>query len=114
MKQSREERMKMRTKSSTLLFGTEEGWSWNIRVGVYENGTFSTTGASFHLQNQKSRHKRDLVKERIRAMDRTWVYRNIPSSIHWHTQIHHDWANNGTMYLLAKGEHILRHRREKE
>ena len=102
----------MKTKSFTLLSGSFEDWHYDLVTTIGEDSSFREKGSAFHLKNLKL----DLIKNRykinIRKTDKSWVYRNIPSSIVWHTEIHHNWANNGTMYLLTKGEHILKHRRE--
>ena len=103
----------MKTKSFFLLTFTEEGFLYEIRAQVIENGTFMDKGNSIHSRNSKVHYKRNREKQLIRNKDYQWVIQNIPSSIWWHTEIHHNWANNGTMYLLTKGEHILRHRSEK-
>ena len=44
----------------------------------------------------------------------TKSFPNIPSSIWWFSEIHHDWEDGARMYLLTKGEHILIHRRERK
>jgi len=102
-----------RTKDITLVSGTIEGWLWAVRLRMLSSGLFSARG-TYNYQNQAERYIKDKDKSRIRITDKQWCYRNIPSSIVWNTEIHHNWGDNGTMYLLTKGEHILRHRREKD
>ena len=101
----------MSEKGFSLISGTEDGVHWSYRISIHSNGTFRGKGV---FSIVKGRGKWNKMKDSLRAKDRLWVYRNIPSSIHWHTEIHHNWANNGTMYLLTKGEHILKHRRERD
>lgn len=105
--------MRTKRKSFALISGMEEGFSYVLRAIVADNGNFHSKGTSFGIENMREYGKKNREKDRIRTNDRVWVYRNIPSSIHWHTEIHHNWAKNGIMYLLTKGEHILRHRSEK-
>ena len=104
----------MRKGKSFVLFGhSEDGYRLNVVMSVIPSGGFQGKGIFLYAYPYKQQSKKSKKQEQIRRGDRIWVYRNIPSSIHWHTEIHHNWANNGTMYLLTKGEHILRHRREK-
>lgn len=100
----------MRVKQISLFSGTEKDWFWYTRCLVKENGLLGDHG-TIQSYNRKERYIRDNEKEKIRAVDRLWVYRNIPSSIHWHTEIHHEWCDAGRMYLLTKEEHILLHRK---
>lgn len=51
-------------------------------------------------------------KQEIRNKDEFWVGWNIPSSLWRRCEIHHDWGDEGRLYLLTKAEHILRHMRE--
>ena len=104
----------MRKGKHIVLYGySEGGYRLNIVMSVIPSGGFQAKGSFIYAYPYRERTKRSKKQEQIRRADRVWVYRNIPSSIWWHTEIHHDWTNNGTMYLLTKGEHILRHRREK-
>ncbi|MCK4527895.1 hypothetical protein KAW18_11030 [candidate division WOR-3 bacterium] len=96
-----------RTKSFTLLSGTIEGWFWRIDCRRFEDGT-SAGNSNMFLYNSK---ERDKEKAKIRNRDKSWVKEHIPSSIWWFTEIHHDWKDGARMYLLTKGEHILRYRR---
>lgn len=103
----------MKKKSFGLLSGTEEGWSWDIRTQIKENEAFNAKGM-FNIRNTEEQYEKYREKRLIRHKDRFWVINNIPSSIWWFSEVHHDWNNDGVMYLLTKGEHILRHRREKQ
>ena len=47
-------------------------------------------------------------KATIRQIDRIWVCKNIPSSIWWNLEVHHEWKDGGRMYLLTKQEHKRR------
>lgn len=102
----------MKTKSGTLISGNIKGISWHVRCVVYENGTFCEKGTRFGFVDRKEYENKPITieKQKIRKSDRLWVYRNIPSSIHWCTEIHHNWLHGGIMYLLTKGEHILHER----
>ena len=101
-----------KTKNFTLLSGTEEGWQWGIKVCVVPSGHFHGKGTfRYHNSNGETEDRRR--KETLRKQDRTWCYQNIPSSIMWFVQIHHDWDDGDRMYLLTKAEHILRHRGKK-
>lgn len=72
-------------------------------VKVYCNGggkvLFST---HFKSTGRSMARKR---KDAMRTKDNAWVNSNIPSSIVWNTQIHHDWGDRGRMYLVSEGEH---------
>lgn len=50
----------------------------------------------------------DAYKGKLRHLDKAWCYRNIPSSIVWNTEIHHDWENEGIMYLLSHKDHLAK------
>lgn len=104
----------MKSKSFVQISGSEENCSWEVRLEVGEKGKFRTRGEHFRLRKQGIKTGKDRNKRNIRDSDRSWVYRNIPSLIAWKTEIHHDWNDGGRMYLLTKGEHILRHRSDKE
>ena len=103
----------MRSKSTNLLSGTEEDWYWRVVTKVYETGNFENKGG-FDMLNSTKYRDRNRVKIRMRISDRTWVKNNIPSSIWWFTEVHHNWKDGGRMYLLSKSEHILKHREERE
>ena len=95
-----------------LYSESEEKGHLSVRLKVLRSGSFKNRGAlELHLTVDDTAERRK--KASLRSVDRTWVYRNIPSSITWETEIHHDWEDGGRMYLLTKGEHILRHRRVK-
>ena len=81
--------------------GTEAGLTYQLRLPVYRNG--SVQAIYFRLQDISDRKK-----QRIRYKDRIWVASNIPSSLWWGKEIHHDWEDGGKMYLLTKGEHLER------
>lgn len=98
------------SKGITLISGTEEGFYWSANAFIEDNGAFKNKGG-FRIQYPYNSLQRK--KAGLRSTDRTWCYRNIPSSITWKTERHHDWEDGGRMYLLTKEEHILRHRREK-
>ena len=98
-------------KSFTQNSGTEQGWSWNIPLSINENGSFDSVGETINLIDRKRNGQIYREKINMRESDKKWVYRNIPSSIAWVSEIHHDWKDDGRMYLLTKGEHILRHRK---
>lgn len=100
----------MRTKNFEVGSGTIEGWNWRLSVEVKENETFGSRGSSFKFRNVEERAIKNREKIQIRGSDREWVRNNIPSSIWWFTEIHHDWKDKARMYLLTKGEHVLRHR----
>ena len=95
-----------------LASGTHEGWRWAVRLRVNREGFFSNNTA-FSLQRNKPLTGEAKRRNRIRLDDRRWVYRNIPSSIHWYNEVHHDWEHGGRMYLLSHSQHILVTRREK-
>ena len=101
----------MRRRCFTQRSGTEKGWHWKIPLRINENGNFYNTGGSFDFFDTKKIYEEKRNKVKIRGADREWVFRNIPSSIVWATQIHHDWVDGARMYLISKGEHILRGRR---
>lgn len=103
----------MRVKNITLYGGmVEKSFSFNISVRVCENSSFCSKG-NISLKDNLSDYHRNKKHVNLRRLDREWVHTHIPSSIWWNTEIHHDWENDGIMYLLTKNEHILRHRREK-
>ena len=102
-----------KTRTTILLSGNYEGQSWRIVVVTTETGGFQGKGTFIFDYAYKDVSEERKKKGRLRVTDRKWVQRNIPSSIVWNTQVHHDWEDGGRMYLLTKGEHILRHRREK-
>jgi hypothetical protein len=103
----------MKLKTFVQFSYREDCYGINIVLKVSEKGAFYSKGAVQYVFPRRNESKEAHMKSHLRKMDREWVYRNIPSSIHWHTEIHHNWYENGTMYLLTKGEHILRHRSEK-
>ena len=103
----------MRIKSFTLLSGSEDRWGWCATTHISEYGGFKNKGVGWELTNLKERYEKDKKKVNMRIKDKNWVHRNIPSSIAWYTQIHHDWNDGARMYLLSKGEHIKRNRRDK-
>jgi hypothetical protein len=47
-------------------------------------------------------------KATIRQTDRVWVCKNIPSTMWWGSEVHHDWDNGGVMYILTLKEHKRR------
>ena len=96
----------IKTKSITLASGNESGWYWTLTLRTAKN-LFSM---GFTFEHYLARDK---SHARIRCRDKNWIYYNIPSSIWWFNEMHHDWKNGGRMYLLTKAEHILRHRSEK-
>ena len=100
----------MKTKGFTLLSGSLEGWHWSIVIAVSDKEQFTNEG--FRFSNEKELGKRDRRKRSIRTKDKSWIVWNIPSSIWWYMEVHHDWKDGARMYLLTKGEHILRHRKE--
>ena len=104
----------MKTKQINLLSGTEEGWHCYLCAKTTEDGRINNRGTTFHLKDLNGVYQREKMKRGIRISDKRWVYQYIPSSIWWFTELHHDWKDGGRMYLLTKGEHILRHRKEKE
>ena len=87
-----------------LASGGEEGCDWRLSL-TCSSGTKNFMGNYVLVVANE--------KKRLRTSDRTWVYRNIPSSIHWYTEIHHDWSDGGRMYLLSHGEHLVLTRRER-
>lgn len=62
-------------------------------------------------QKQKERANQRLFSEsdktKIRQTDRSWVCTNIPSSLWWQCEIHHDWKDGARMYLISHVEHVL-------
>ena len=104
-------RRKRRSKTFTQYSMSIGRFFVRIRVSIYDTGGFQRTGEQIEVENTKTRNTKR--KDVIRGNDRSWVHNHIPSSIAWKTQIHHDWENGGIMYLLTRGEHILRHRSEK-
>jgi hypothetical protein len=103
----------MKTKSVVLLSGTIEGWCYRCTVQIIKNGRFKGKGQNFTTRNSKEERESHVEKITIRKKDQNWVRQNIPSSIWWYTENHHDWKDGGRLYLLTEAEHILRHRREK-
>jgi len=101
-----------RTKQQTIHSYYEEGSGVRVVVMVSGNGSFESVG-SLHMMYRETHLNKYTKKRLIRQNDRSWIHHNIPSSIWWYTETHHDWKNGGRMYLLTKAEHILRHRREK-
>ena len=100
----------MRTKNFELGSGTIENWNWRLSVEVKENETFGSRGSSFKFRDVKERAIKNKIKIQIRNSDREWVRNNIPSSIWWYTENHHEWGDGARLYLLTKAEHILRGR----
>ena len=87
----------------TYLFGgSEEGESFEFYVYVNGNGKIGKITCLFP--------SKDLFKSRTRLKDRLWFYRNIPSSIIWNVEVHHEWEDGARVYLLSKEEHKLKHR----
>ena len=105
--------LEKRVKSFTLLSGMEENWHWDIICKIKGNGAFRRKGA-YTVVDTKEQREKYKEKNLLRQKDKLWVANNIPSSIWWFSEVHHDWNNGGVMYLLTKGEHILRHRKEKK
>jgi len=96
--------MKVGRKTVYLVAGVEEGSEWNLHINVYP-------GSANFQGNFALGIKRDKVKALQRQKDKNWVIWNIPSSIWWHMEIHHDWEAGGVMYLLTHKEHLERHRK---
>ena len=91
-------------KSIILFSGGEEGLGFSLTLKVYsETKVFS---GSWNFKFKETREK-----DKVRGLDRKWCYRNIPSSIMWNVEVHHDWENGGTMYLLSHAEHMSIHRK---
>lgn len=89
-----------------LACGSEKGFKWKLRLAVStETQNFE---GGFSLSTDSTR-KKDIIREK----DRQWVYRNLPSSIHWYCEIHHDWKLGGKMFLLTKEEHKKRTKEER-
>ena len=84
-----------------LSGGSEEGLLWELIFSCRINTTVFSGGFIFHGENKRK-------KNIIRGKDKQWVMRNIPSSIWWMLEIHHDWEHGARMYLLTKEEHKKR------
>ena len=97
------------TKSITLSSGSIDGFVWKIAVRIRVNGSIKERGPIF-TKDRRRYYLQDKEKEKIRRSDRYWVETRIPFSIRNGCEIHHDWENGGTMYLIPKVEHILLHR----
>ena len=85
-------------KTSYLDSGSEEGYSWSLRLGVCENT--KRFHGSFVLIGGEAR--RD--KNRTRALDR-YFFRQRLGDVMKKYKIHHDWDNGGVTYLLTPQEH---------
>ena len=93
--------MKKKFQKLLLASGSEEGRKWGLIVDICLNShVFS---GCFIIRSEKQTEK-----DRIRTKDRKWCYINIPSSIVWNVEVHHDWNDGGRMYLLSKEEHKRR------
>lgn len=92
-------------KKITLLSGCFLGFYWRIRLSVRQNGSFHAKG------NISVMGKRYDKFERVRRSDRTFFNRHIGAKYMKGKQIHHDWRNGATCYLLEAKNHILIHRR---
>ena len=108
-----ERRGMSKTKTVTLFSGSEGKQHWSVVVVITKIGNFQGKGTILTDCSYEDISEKRKRRGYIRIKDREWVYRNIPSTIAWKTQIHHDWEDGARMYLLSKGEHILRERREK-
>jgi len=90
----------MRVKGFGIFNQGEEGAILQVRQFVNENGFIR-----FPTLSVRSKTNYKGGKDKIRALDKTWVYHNIPSSIWWYTEVHHDWENGGIMFLISKEKH---------
>lgn len=90
-----------RARTIKLQSGGEEGYRWELAIGIHENIKVFTGSFTFGGEEQKRRHK-------IRSSDKSWVIHHIPSSIWWFNEVHHDWEDGGRMYILDKKEHRRR------
>ena len=87
-------------KSFHLIGGSEEGQHWDLRLDIREKTNNFIGYFRFYTP--------PLYKSTTRNKDWRWVASNIPSSIWWGKQIHHDWENGARMYILDKKEHRRR------
>lgn len=78
---------KSKQRSIHLAGGAYEGWKWD----------FVGSCVSFRLTTP--------YKARIRRKDRHWIANNLPSSIWWGLETHHNWEDGGRMYLLTHELH---------
>ena len=83
-----------------------EGHRWQYGISIYSHTVIFTGAFSYGSVDTRE-------KDNIRSKDKWWVAANIPSSIWWDTEIHHDWENGARMYLLTKEEHKKRTRDER-
>ena len=94
---------KHKAKQIYLFGGSEEKQIWELMVEIRETSYKFSGHFLFPKPENEEKHG-------IRVRDRTWVRNNIPSSIQWYTEIHHDWEDGGRMYLLSEKEHKRKHR----
>jgi hypothetical protein len=78
-----------------LVGGSFEGWKWNIYQSVTIKGKVSSFNFTFV----------DPFKAKTRRLDKQWIAYNIPSSLWWKLDMHHNWEDGGRMYLLTPKEH---------
>lgn len=107
----------MKYKTTTLLTLTDEEGTLLVRVNVSGGEVISFVTPFTDKKITMGRRQREITKFRehnsIRCSDRSWCYQNIPSTILWKTEAHHDWNNSGGMYLLDPEEHRRITRKER-
>ena len=89
-----------------LASGGEEGFAWELQLNV-SKGMKAFPG-HFLIEDEDGK-----IKSNTRSRDKSWVVNNIPSSLWWNLQRHHDWEDGGRLYLLTKKEHMIRTKKER-
>ena len=92
---------KMKTKGFSLYSQGEEGALLQVIQHINEEGLVYALSFSYRSRADVRYNQ----KVKTRNKDKTWIYHNIPSSIWWHTAMHHEWKNGGVMFLLTPEEH---------
>ena len=92
----------MKRKMILLLSGIADSSIWTTGISINEKGKIYDT---FFQQS-------DPLKTKIRDKDRTFFKRHL-GAFHDKLEIHHDWENDATCFLLTSEEHLKLEKNER-
>ena len=82
-------------KTMVLASGSEEGANWKLKSNVCAR--MESFAGSFQVHNQEQ-----VRRDRIRNKDRKWFKRHLGNCFMCDQQVHHDWKNGETFYIVSK------------
>ena len=97
--------VKRQMKTQQLLEGYEEGHRWAITLEVYPTGGFKAKGRVRQWIDKKPWKS---GKGPLRHKDRMWFIYHLGKEYMLKYEVHHEWQNKATCYLLTPKEHRRR------